>query len=149
MDRTGADTLIIAIPSARSELFRDVSESASALGLKVKVLPTLKNILAGRVGLQDLRDIDVTDLLGRDPVNTDVEACAGYLRGKRVLVTGAGGSIGSELCRQLVRFDPARLLMLDRDESALHALQLSMTGRALLDTDDVVLADIRDPEALA
>ena len=148
VDRTGADTLIIAIPSARSELFRDVSESASALGLKVKVLPTLKNIFSGRVGLQDLRDIDVTDLLGRDPVNTDVDACAGYLQGKRVLVTGAGGSIGSELCRQLVRLEPAKLLMLDRDESALHALQLSMTGRALLDTDDVVLADIRDPEAL-
>ena len=147
-EQTGAEILIIAIPSARSELFRDVSESAAALGLKVKVLPTLKHILAGRVGLQDLRDIDVTDLLGRDPVDTDVEACAGYLQGKRVLVTGAGGSIGSELCRQLVRFEPAKLLMLDRDESALHSLQLSMTGRALLDTDDVILADIRDPEAL-
>lgn len=147
--QTGAEMLIIAIPSARSELFRDVSESAAALGLKVKVLPSLKNVLAGRVGVQDLRDIDVTDLLGRDPVHTDVESCAGYLRGKRLLVTGAGGSIGSELCRQLVGFAPTRLLMLDRDESALHALQLSLTGRALLDTDDVILADIRDQEALA
>ena len=148
IERTGAEILIIAIPSARSELFRDVSEAASDLGIKLKVLPSLKHILSGRVGLQDLRDIDVTDLLGRDPVDTDVEACAGVLRGKRVLVTGAGGSIGSELCRQLVHFEPAKLLMLDRDESALHALQLSLTGRALLDTDDVILADIRDPEAL-
>ena len=146
--QTEAEVLVIAIPSAKSELFRDVSESARALGLKVKVLPSLQGILEGKVGLQDLRDIDVTDLLGRDPVDTDVEACAGYLRGKRVLVTGAGGSIGSELCRQLVRFDPEKLLMLDRDESALHSLQLSMTGMAMLDTDDVILADIRDPEAL-
>lgn len=98
--------------------------------------------------MQDLRDIDVTDLLGRDPVDTDVVACARFLQGKRVLVTGAGGSIGSELCRQLVGFEPAKVLMLDRDESALHSLQLSMTGRALLDTEDVILADIRDSDAL-
>lgn len=147
--QTDAKVLIIAIPSARSELFRDVSESARALGLKVKVLPSLHQILNGRVGLRDLRDINITDLLGRDPVNTDVAASAGYIKGKRVLVTGAGGSIGSELCRQLGRFEPAKLLMLDRDESALHALQLSISGHGLLDTDDVLLADIRDQDALA
>ena len=147
-EESDAEVLIIAIPSARSELFRDVSDSARALGLKVKVLPTLHQILNGKVGLRDLRDIDITDLLGRDPVDTDVAASAGYITGKRVLVTGAGGSIGSELCRQLVSFDPAALLMLDRDESALHALQLSIDGHGLLDTEDVILADIRDREAL-
>lgn len=148
VERTGAMVLIIAIPSARSELFRDVSESARDLGLKVKVLPSLTQILDGRVGLNDLRDIDVTDLLGRDPVDTDVETCAGFLRGMRVLVTGAGGSIGSELCRQLAGFEPASLLMLDRDESALHDLKMSLDGRALLDTDDLILTDIRDHEAV-
>lgn len=148
VERTGAHVLVIAVPSGRSELFRDVSEAARPLHLKVKVLPSLSQVLSGSVGFRDLRDIDITDLLGREPVDTDVEASAGYLRGKRVLVTGAGGSIGSELCRQLTRFEPAKLLMLDRDESALHSLQLSITGRALLDTEDVVLADIRDPEAL-
>lgn len=147
-EETGAEVLIIATPSARSDLFRDVSEAARALGIKVQVLPNLRQILNGRVGLRDLRDIDITDLLGRDPVHIDLEASAGYLRGKRVLVTGAGGSIGSELCRQLVPFEPGKLLMLDRDESALHALQLSIAGHGLLNTDDVVLADIRDPEAL-
>ncbi|MGB7961890.1 MAG: nucleoside-diphosphate sugar epimerase/dehydratase [Propionicimonas sp.] len=148
VERTGARVLVIAVPSGRSELFREVSEAARPLHLKVKVLPSLSQVLSGSVGFRDLRDIDITDLLGREPVDTDVEASAGYLRGKRVLVTGAGGSIGSELCRQLTRFGPAKLLMLDRDESALHSLQLSITGRALLDTEDVVLADIRDPEAL-
>lgn len=146
--KTGAQILMIAIPSARSDLFRDMSESATALGLKVKVLPSLRQILTGRIGFRDLRDIDITDLLGRAPVDTDVAASAGYLRGRRVLVTGAGGSIGSELCRQLAKFEPEKLLMLDRDESALHALQLSISGHGLLDTDDVILADIRDPEAL-
>lgn len=148
VEKTEAEVLIIAIPSARSELFRDVADSARDVGLWVKVLPSLTEILDGQVGIHDLRDIDVTDLLGRDPVDTDVEACRRFLQGRRILVTGAGGSIGSELCRQLVGFEPERLLMLDRDESALHALQLSISGRGLLDSDNVILCDIRDPEAL-
>ena len=99
-----------------------------------------------RAAISDIRDIDVTDLLGRHVIDTDLRSIATYLTGKRVLVTGAGGSIGSELCRQISRFEPAELIMLDRDESALHAVQLSLTGRALLDTDDTVLGDIRDAQ---
>jgi FlaA1/EpsC-like NDP-sugar epimerase len=90
----------------------------------------------------------VTDLLGRHQVETDIASIAGYITGRRVLVTGAGGSIGSELCRQLHRLSPGELIMLDRDESALHAVQLSIHGRALLDGSDLVLADIRDGEHL-
>ncbi len=82
--------------------------------------------------------------MGRHQIDTDIDAIAGYLTGKRVLVTGAGGSIGSELCRQIAKFSPGELIMLDRDESALHAVQLSIYGRAMLDSDDVVLGDIRD-----
>lgn len=81
-------------------------------------------------------------LLGRNPINTNADGT--YLTGKRVLVTGAGGSIGSLLCQHITQFDPAELTMLDRDESALHALQLTMTGRAMLDDGTMVLADIRD-----
>ena len=100
------------------------------------------------MGIRDIRDLNLTDLLGRNQLDTDIDAIAGYLSGRRVLVTGAGGSIGSELCRQIIRFAPSELIMLDRDESALHAVQLSVSGRALLDSDDVVLCDIRDVEAL-
>src|SRR5581483_5910678 len=78
------------------------------------------------------------------PIRTDIAAIAGHFAGKRILVTGAGGSIGSELCRQLHAFGPAELIMLDRDESALHAVQRTLSGRALLDSDETVLADIRD-----
>ena len=145
---TGAAGLVIAVPSGDAMLFRDLSDAAGAIGLHVKVLPGLRQILDGDVGFRDLRDIEITDVLGRAKVDTNVEAIAGYLTGRRVLVTGAGGSIGSELCRQITRFDPAELYMLDRDESALHALQLSLTGAAMLDTDDVILCDIRDAEAL-
>jgi FlaA1/EpsC-like NDP-sugar epimerase len=92
--------------------------------------------------------MDVTELLGRRPVEIDLASVAGRLRGKRVLVTGAGGSIGSELCRQIHRFGPAELFMLDRDETALHGVQLSIHGEARLDSPSLVLADIRDAEAM-
>ncbi|WP_020579208.1 polysaccharide biosynthesis protein [Actinopolymorpha alba] len=145
--RVSAEVLVVAIPSGQAALYRDVAHEARRCGLEVKVLPELPELLApSHITIRDVRDIDVTDLLGRHQIDTDIQAIAGYLTGKRVLVTGAGGSIGSELCRQISRFDPAELMMLDRDESALHAVQLSIEGRALLDTGDVILADIRDHE---
>ena len=146
--RTRASRLVIAIPSAGGALIREVSSAARAAGLEVKVLPGVGEILTSRVTVRDVRDIDVHDLLGRAAIETDIPSIAGYLTGRRVLVTGAGGSIGAELCRQISKFGPAELIMLDRDESALHAVQLSLEGRALLDSGNVVLADIRDRSAL-
>ncbi len=91
---------------------------------------------------------DLDALLGRAPVPTDLAAATDLLGGRRVLVTGAGGSIGAELCRHLAAQRPARLVLLDHDETALYDLQLQLTGRALLDTPDLVLCDIRDEAAL-
>lgn len=88
------------------------------------------------------------NVLGREPLDHDIAGLSDYLTGRRVLVTGAGGSIGSELARQVNQFGPAELVLLDRDESALHGVQLSLYGSALLDTPDVVLTCIRDREAL-
>ncbi len=147
-ERTGATTLIVAIAGADGELLRRVAALAEPLHLTVKVLPTLDEILTGASSVTDLRDLSIEDLMGRRPVDTDVESIAGYLAGKRVLVTGAGGSIGSELCRQISRFSPAELIMLDRDESGLQAAELAVMGHGLLDGREVVLADIRDVEAL-
>lgn len=146
--RTGATTLILAIPSAGSELVRQVSEIALDLALDLKILPPLEELLDGVVGMGDLRPVTESDLLGRHAIETDIDAIAGYLTGRRVLVTGAGGSIGSELCFQIARFAPEELVMLDRDESALHALQLRIEGRAMLDTRNLVVCDIRDRDAL-
>jgi FlaA1/EpsC-like NDP-sugar epimerase len=143
-----ADALLIAIPSARAALVTELSEMATRARLPVKVLPPVGELLGGKVGESDIRDVTPADLLGRHEIRTDVESIAGYLTGRRVLVTGAGGSIGSELCRQIYRFAPDELIMLDRDESALHAVQLSIEGRALLDTPDLVLADLRDRPAV-
>ena len=143
-----AKTVVLALPSADAGTINRLRIAASRAGLGVKVLPATTQLLSDQVGIRDLRDINLTDVLGRNQLDTDVEAIADYLKGRRVLVTGAGGSIGSELCRQIHRYGPAELMMLDRDESALHAVQLSIHGQALLDSDDVVLCDIRDPAAV-
>jgi dTDP-glucose 4,6-dehydratase len=147
--RTGATVLVIAIAHADAAVFRSVSDVAGAAGLRVKVLPPLTDVIEGRSRLRDLRDISIEDLIGRHPVDTQIESIAGYLEDKKVLVTGAGGSIGSELCRQITKFRPAELIMLDRDETGLQSTQISISGHGLLDTKDVVLADIRDADAIA
>ncbi|WP_232667170.1 nucleoside-diphosphate sugar epimerase/dehydratase [Pseudonocardia sp. TRM90224] len=145
---TGASVLVVAIRNLDTEVMREISSTSTGAGLRVQVIPALMDLFRPWIGFSDLRDLDITDLIGRRPIEVDVNSIAGYLTGKRVLVTGAGGSIGSELCRQLRNYGPAELLMLDRDESALHTLQLSIHGRALLDSPDVILADIRDAPTL-
>jgi FlaA1/EpsC-like NDP-sugar epimerase len=142
--QTGAPVLVIAIAQASGKTIRDLTAQAESCGLIPKVIPSITELLSGGARIEGVRDPLITDLLGRRPVGTDLAAVAGHFAGQRILVTGAGGSIGSELCRQLHRFHPAELIMLDRDESALHAMQLRLHGRALLDTDETVLADIRD-----
>jgi len=143
-EKTGAKTLLIAIPSADSALINEISSAAQSLGMNVKIVPPVQNLFERPLDTGDIRDLTDEDLLGRRKIHTDLQQISEYLVNRRVLVTGAGGSIGSELCRQLVRFNPAELIMLDRDESALHEVQLSIHGRALLDTPQTVLADLRD-----
>jgi FlaA1/EpsC-like NDP-sugar epimerase len=147
-DATGARVLIVAIARVDAAFLRRVQDAAAEAGLHVKVLPTLNDIHAGSSNLSDVRDISIEDLIGRQSVDTDVAAIASYLTGKRVLVTGAGGSIGSELSRQILKFGPAELIMLDHDETNLQAAQITIDGHGLLDTTNVVLADIRDRGAL-
>jgi len=144
---TGAETLLIAMPSAPADLVTQLYERGRVAGLAVKILPPVRELFGG-IDASDIRDVTTADLLGRHEIDTDLDAIAGYLTGKRVLVTGAGGSIGSELCKQIYNFAPERLIMLDRDESALHGVQLAIEGRALLDSPDLVLVDLRDREAV-
>lgn len=146
--KSGASTLLLAVPSLPSDELIDIRDRAEAAGLHVLVLPPLDSMMTGRVTADELREINVNDLLGRKPAILNQTQIAEYLRGKRILVTGAGGSIGSELCRQLNRFRPAELMMLDRDESGLHAVQLSINDQAMLDGDDTILASIRDRSAI-
>ncbi len=145
---TGAKLAVIAIPSADSALLRALSDLAESAGLRVAVTPTLATLASGEQSVTDVRDISIEDLIGRHPVDTNVELIAGYITGRRVLVTGAGGSIGSELCRQLAKYGPSDLIMVDRDETGLQVAQLGTLGHGLLDSRDVVLADIREEQNL-
>lgn len=147
--QTGADAIVLCIGRAEAEKLREISDLADSASLRLMVLPLLAEILEGKSKLSDVRDVKIEDLIGRHPVDTDVGSIAGYLSGKRVLVTGAGGSIGAELCRQIIPFLPAELIMLDRDESGLQSTQLSILGHGLLDSKDVVLADIRDKQTVS
>ncbi len=146
-EATNASTLLIAVPSADSALIAELDDTARAAGLDVRILPSTSELL-GMLSIADIRELTETDLLGRTEVEVDLDSITAYITGKRVLVTGAGGSIGSELCRQLHQLAPAELFMLDRDESALHGVQFSIEGRALLDTPNLIVADIRDVERI-
>jgi FlaA1/EpsC-like NDP-sugar epimerase len=145
----GVETVILAITEASAEMVREVSDLVAGAGMHFKVLPPVAELLGRRVSLEDVRDVDIADILGRHQVVTDLAGIADYVTGKRVLVTGAGGSIGSELARQVHGFGPSELVLLDRDESGLHGAQLAIYGQGLLDTPDIVLADIRDEQTVA
>lgn len=145
-EETGATVLVIAIAGGRGDgrLIGELVAASEAAGLITKVIPPIDELVAGSARIEGVRDPRITQLLGREQISLDLTTVAEHFAGRRILVTGAGGSIGSELCRQLHRLGPASLVMLDRDESALHAVQLALHGRALLDSDETVLADIRD-----
>jgi FlaA1/EpsC-like NDP-sugar epimerase len=145
--RCEADTMVIAMPSASRGDVSAVARRARLAGLQVRILPRTAQYLE-TVGIGHIRPLSFSDLLGRDEARLDLGSIAQYLQGRRVLVTGAGGSIGSQLCATIARFEPERLIKLDRDENALHRLQLRLEGRALLDSDSLVVADIRDPDAM-
>ncbi len=147
-ERHHAAAVVIAAPSISKQLARSVDHVLSAGGashqLAVHTMPSLNELLESGTNISAIRPINEGDLIGRDPAPIDPTEIAHHIAGKVVAVTGAGGSIGSELCRQLAQFAPRRLVMIDRDESGLHATQLSVDGRGMLDSADLVLLDLRD-----
>jgi FlaA1/EpsC-like NDP-sugar epimerase len=142
------DAVVVAVPGASRTLLRLVADQALEAGIAVRIIPPLLDVLSGQVSIDAIRPLTEADLLGRPEATIDLDAISGYLTNRRVLVTGAGGSIGSELCRQIATFDPAELIMVDRDESGLHGTQLMIHGRALLDDPGLVVADIRDRDRI-
>ncbi|OFW54531.1 MAG: hypothetical protein A2V75_10575 [Actinobacteria bacterium RBG_16_70_17] len=145
--RFSAETLVIAVPSAARAEIAAVAREARRAGLRVLILPRLAKYLQTEVLPRHIRPLAFGDFLGRAEVHIDASQVAGLIEGRRVLVTGAGGSIGSELCAVVNRFHPGALFMVDRDENALHRLQLALEGRALLDSESLIVADVRDRDA--
>lgn len=127
MRSTGVDTVIIAMPSASSRVIRDTVELARKGHAKeIKVIPFLSELYTGEVKVSDAREVRPEDVLPREPASVKLGSIEQFLRGKRVLVTGAAGSIGSELCRQVLRFSPAQLVALDFDETGLFNLEMEL-----------------------
>ena len=141
--------IAIAIPSATSKEIREIMAYVRKANIQdVKVLPGISDLMNGNVTLKDVRDISIEDLLGREPVKIDLRQVSSFIRHKTVLVTGAGGSIGSELCRQIARFNPAKLIMLDMGETELFNINRGIKEGHPGITMLAVVGDIRDEEKI-
>ena len=129
--RYNAEALIIALPSANSRLIRETVEFGRAAQIKeIKILPSISELMSGAVSSEHIREVGVEDLLGRDPVELDTKLIESFLRGKHVLITGAAGSIGSELSQQVLKFHPAGLSLVDNNESGLFDIERALRKRS-------------------
>lgn len=142
------DTVLIAIAGVSASQLLELDMRLQPLGVQVTIIPTASEIVGGSIRLGDISDVTEEDLMGRRTVKIDEKEIGNFITGKRVLITGAGGSIGSELARQISRYRPSDLFLLDRDESALHAVQLSLDGSGHLLSPSLLLVDIRDRERI-
>ena len=142
------DEILVAIPSASKERVREIVGITKETGLPVRILPGLLALDSEKVMLDQIREVRIEDLLGRDPVKLQLGEIAGYLKGERVLITGAGGSIGSELCRQVARFEPEVLLLLGRGENSIYEINQELAERFPSLPKNPIIADVRDRAAL-
>jgi FlaA1/EpsC-like NDP-sugar epimerase len=118
----GINEIIVATPTADPTTLRMILSESKRTTAKVRIIPGIREMIDGQVSLNKIRDVEIEDLLGRDTVNLNVREVIGYLEGKIVMVTGGGGSIGSELCRQIARFNPGKLIILDNYENWMSLL---------------------------
>lgn len=145
----GIDLLLLAIPSASAAQMRRLVQACEQSGKPFRTVPQLQTLMSGQVRIDQLREVSIEDLLGRDPVRLDWEGIRGGLSGRRILVTGAGGSIGSEVCRQLIAAGAARLILVDACELNLYRLEMELSqGHPQLESACYLL-DVTDADAVA
>ncbi|MBA7529125.1 UDP-N-acetyl-alpha-D-glucosamine C6 dehydratase [subsurface metagenome] len=148
LEKEQVGTVIIAIPTASGKEVRRIVENIKNKEVKIKTLPGLYELVDGKVSVSRIRNIRIEDLLGREPVDLNLEEISGYLKGKRVIVTGGGGSIGGELARQICRFEPRSLILLDHSENGLFHINLELVGKWPGVEMGLVVADIRDRDKM-
>ncbi len=148
-ERMGVTQAIIAMPGATHAARKRTLELCEKAGLRVMTVPAYADIVSGKVSVSQLREVELDDLLGRDPVQLDDARLSGFLKGKTVLVTGAGGSIGSELCRQIARFAPARLVLVENSEFALYTIDQEFRDRRPELEIVAAIADVKDEVRVA
>lgn len=135
--------IIIAIPSANKKAIQDIVNECNKTRCKLKILPGLSDIINEKVSISKLRDVDIEDFLGREPVQVNLREISGYIEGKIVMVTGGGGSIGSELCRQIAKFKPRKLIALDIYENTVFELSNEIRNMFPNLEFEVVIASVR------
>ncbi len=138
--------ITIAIPSLSRKKLREIFELIEPLHVKVNSMPSMEEVASGKINLSRLKEIDVVDLLGRDEVQLDIDAIKDQITGKTILVTGAGGSIGSEICRQVIRFNPRKLLLLGHGENSIYLIDRELRNNYQENITEIVpiIADIQD-----
>ncbi len=142
------DEIILAIPSASSATKSEIVSICKETSCKLKTLPSMDKVIQGKFNISKLRDVSIEDLLGRDEVKLDDSGINKYINDKVVLVTGGGGSIGSELCRQIVKFSPKKLLILDIYENNAYDVQMELNYKYPELDKAVIIASIRDEKRL-
>jgi len=148
ISKTMADEALIAIPSTNSQKMRDIVAKCKESGIRFKIIPSMGELINGKATVNDIREVDYSDLLGREVIKLDEEKIGAYLRGQCVLVSGAGGSIGSELCRQICRFRPKSLILYERAESPLYEIELELKQNFRNIKIVTLLADVQDTKQL-
>ncbi|MGW9126199.1 polysaccharide biosynthesis protein [Paenibacillus chitinolyticus] len=143
------DDIIIALPSVSKTQISDIINICKTTKARLKIIPHIQEYIQGKMAANQMRDVQVEDLLGRDPIQTDLQNIADYVQNKIVLVTGAGGSIGSELCRQVAPFKPARLLLLGHGENSIYGIEMEMRRLFPNLPIETVIADVQDRTRIA
>ncbi|MCS7459901.1 polysaccharide biosynthesis protein [Paenibacillus doosanensis] len=147
-EQMNIDEIIIAIPSLNRQETTKIIEICKQTKAKMKIIPKINSLIDGSVTVKEIRDVEVEDLLGRDPISVDLDGIANYVERKTILVTGAGGSIGSELCRQIAPFHPKQLLLLGHGENSIYLIEMEMR-RSFPDLHiETIIADIQDRERI-
>ena len=146
VDKYEIAMITIAIPSLSRKKLREIFDLIEPLHVKVNSMPSMEEVASGKINLSRLKEIDVDDLLGRDEVQLDIDAIKDQITGKTILVTGAGGSIGSEICRQVIRFNPRRLLLLGHGENSIYLIDRELRNNYSECVTEIVpiIADIQD-----
>ena len=150
VDQLDIENIIIAIPSLNREGIQNIFQECAKTEAKTQILPMLEDLVTGKVSVTQLRDVKVEDLLGRAPVDLDIDQISDYVKSQVVLVTGAGGSIGSEICRQIARFGPEELILLGHGENSIHAIETELREKFSKNGIKITteIADIQDGDKM-
>ncbi len=150
VQKLAIDNVVIAIPSLSKKELNVIFQECSKTKAKTQILPMIEDLATGKVSVNQFRDVQVEDLLGRDPVELDIDSISDYVTGKVVLVTGAGGSIGSEICRQIASFHPGKLILLGHGENSIYSIEMELRDLYKESGIEFIteIADLQDEEKM-